>query len=151
MKVYIDNRQEKVELDESLYKILKQVVKECLVLEGKSLDYEISISFVDNEEIRLLNKEYRNIDKVTDVLSFPLDENIPVPIPLLGDIVISVEKALEQAKTYGHSFVREIAYLTAHSMLHLLGYDHMEKEEKDVMRSKEKEVMKRLKIFKDEK
>ncbi len=151
MKVYIDNRQEKVELDKSLYKILKQVVKECLVLEGKSLDYEISISFVDNEEIRLLNKEYRNIDKVTDVLSFPLDENIPVPIPLLGDIVISVEKALEQAKTYGHSFVREVAYLTAHSMLHLLGYDHMEKEEKDVMRSKEKEVMKRLKIFKDEK
>lgn len=151
MKVYIDNRQEKVELDKSLYKILKQVVKECLVLEGKSLDYEISISFVDNEEIRLLNKEYRNIDKVTDVLSFPLDENIPVPIPLLGDIVISAEKALEQAKTYGHSFVREVAYLTAHSMLHLLGYDHMEKEEKDVMRSKEKEVMKRLKIFKDEK
>lgn len=151
MKVYIDNRQEKVELDKSLYKILKQVVKECLVLEGKSLDYEISISFVDNEEIRLLNKEYRNIDKVTDVLSFPLDENIPVPIPLLGDIVISTEKALEQAKTYGHSFVREVAYLTAHSMLHLLGYDHMEKEEKDVMRSKEKEVMKRLKIFKDEK
>ncbi|QQY80476.1 putative rRNA maturation factor [Keratinibaculum paraultunense] len=151
MRVCIDDRQNKVKLDENLYKILEQVVKECLVLEGKSLSYEISISFVDNEEIRLLNKKYRNIDSTTDVLSFPLDGEMLVPIPLLGDIVISAEKALEQAKDYGHSFVREVAYLTAHSMLHLFGYDHIDKEERTIMRNKEKEIMKRLKIFKDEK
>ena len=150
MEIYIDNRQDKVELDENIYAVLEEVIKECLILEDKSLNYEISLSFVDNEEIKELNREYRNVDKETDVLSFPLEEeDFPVPIPLLGDIIISAEKALEQSREYAHSLLREIAYLTAHSMFHLLGYDHMEEDEKEIMRDKEKEVMKRLKIFKN--
>jgi probable rRNA maturation factor len=151
MKIYIDNRQDKVEIDENIYDILKEVIKECLILEGKSLNYEISLSFVDNKEIRALNREYRNVDRETDVLSFPMgEEDFLVPLPLLGDIIISAEKALEQSKEYGHSLLREISYLTAHSMFHLLGYDHMEEDEKEIMRQKEKDVMKKLKIFKEE-
>ena len=151
MEVYIDNRQDKVDLDENIYELLESVIKECLILEGKPLNYEISLSFVDNEEIRDLNREYRNVDRETDVLSFPMEEDdLLVPTPLLGDIIISVEKALEQSVEYGHSILREISYLTAHSMFHLLGYDHMEEEEKVIMRDKEKKVMKILNIFKDE-
>ena len=151
MEIYINNRQDKVEIDENIYDILKEVIKECLILEGKSLNYEISLSFVDNKEIKMLNKEYRNVDKETDVLSFPMgEEDFLVPLPLLGDIIISAEKALEQSKEYGHSLLREISYLTAHSMFHLLGYDHMEEDEKEIMRQKEKDVMKKLKIFKEE-
>ena len=151
MEIYINNRQDKVEIDENIYDILKEVIKECLILEGKSLNYEISLSFVDNKEIRALNREYRNVDRETDVLSFPMgEEDFLVPLPLLGDIIISAEKALEQSKEYGHSLLREISYLTAHSMFHLLGYDHMEEDEKEIMRQKEKDVMKKLKIFKEE-
>ena len=151
MEIYINNRQDKVEIDENIYDILKEVIKECLILEGKSLNYEISLSFVDNKEIRALNREYRNVDRETDVLSFPMgEEDFSVPLPLLGDIIISAEKALEQSKEYGHSLLREISYLTAHSMFHLLGYDHMEEDEKEIMRQKEKDVMKKLKIFKEE-
>lgn len=149
MLVYIDNRQEKIEVDNNIEEILEKVVKECLLLEKESTDYEVSISLVDNEEIRDLNREYRNIDRETDVLSFPLDEDFG-EVPILGDIVISLEKALEQSKEYNHSLVREVAYLTAHSMFHLMGYDHMGENEKKIMRKKEKEIMKRLGIFKDE-
>lgn len=151
MDIYIDNRQDKVKLDSNIYEVLEEAIKESLLLEGRHLNYEISISFVDNEEIRELNREYRNIDRETDVLSFPLEEDESiVPIPLLGDIIISVEKALEQSIEYGHSLLREICYLTVHSMFHLLGYDHMEEDEKKIMRSKEKQVMKNLSIFKGE-
>lgn len=149
MEIYIDNRQDKLELDDNLYIIFEEVVKECLLLEKKSTNYEISISIVDNEEIRQLNREYRNIDRETDVLSFPLNEDFG-EVPMLGDIVISLEKALEQSIEYGHSLTREIAYLTAHSMFHLMGYDHIEEDEKNIMREKEKEIMKKLRIFKDE-
>lgn len=149
MEIYLDNRQKKVQINEDIINVIEDVAREALILEEKSLDYEISISFVDNKEIKDLNMEYRNIDKETDVLSFPIDEDFLIPSPLLGDIIISVEKALEQSIEFGHSLFREIAYLTAHSMLHLMGYDHMNEEEKKVMRSKEKEIMRRLKIFKD--
>ena len=149
MEIYIDNRQDKLELDDNLYIIFEEVVKECLLLEKKSTNYEISISIVDNEEIKQLNREYRNIDRETDVLSFPLNEDFG-EVPMLGDIVISLEKALEQSIEYGHSLTREIAYLTAHSMFHLMGYDHIEEDEKNIMREKEKEIMKKLRIFKDE-
>lgn len=150
MELYIDNRQEKVELDKDIFDIIEKTIEETLLLEGKSLNYEISLTFVDNEEIRELNKKYRNIDRETDVLSFPLEQDESLfPVPMLGDIVISAEKALEQSIEYGHSFVREIAYLTAHSMLHLLGYDHMNETEKQTMRKKEKNVMKKLNIFKN--
>ena len=149
MELYIDNRQDEVELDNHIYTVLEEVIKECLLLEGKSLNYEISLSFVDNKEIKELNKEYRNIDRETDVLSFPMEEDFLTTTPLLGDIIISAEKALEQSIEYGHSLLREISYLTVHSMFHLLGYDHMEEDEKKLMRYKEKEVIKKLRIFKN--
>lgn len=151
MEVVIDNSQEKIRIDESINELIEKVVLECLTLEEKALNYEISITFVDDEEIRELNKEYRNVDKSTDVLSFPLDENefdIPGNI-LLGDIIISAETAKRQSEEYGHSLEREIAYLTAHSMFHLMGYDHMVEIEKQVMRDKEKQVMLSLGIFKN--
>ena len=149
MELYIDNRQDEVELDNHIYTVLEEVIKECLLLEGKSLNYEISLSFVNNKEIKELNKEYRNIDRETDVLSFPMEEDFLTTTPLLGDIIISAEKALEQSIEYGHSLLREISYLTVHSMFHLLGYDHMEEDEKKLMRYKEKEVIKKLRIFKN--
>lgn len=150
MEIYIDNRQNKIEINDDINDIIEKVVKEALTLEGLSLNYEVSISFVDNEEIKELNREYRGMDSYTDVLSFPMDEDFLVEGPLLlGDIIISAEKALEQGEEYGHSLYREIAYLTAHSMFHLMGYDHMDYESKLLMRGKEKEIMKILGIFKD--
>lgn len=152
MEVYIDNRQDKVEIEDDILEVIEKVVKEVLIFEDESLECEVSVSFVDNEEIKGLNRDYRGVDKETDVLSFPMDDEFSVEGPLLlGDIIISLEKALEQSKDFGHSLYREISYLTAHSMFHLLGYDHMNEEEKNIMREKEKEVMKILKIFKDNK
>ena len=152
MEIYIDNRQDKVKLEDGIEEIIENVVKEVLDLEEESLDCEVSLSFVDNGEIRELNREYRGVDKETDVLSFPMEDEFFQEGPtLLGDIIISLEKALEQSQDFGHSLHREIAYLTAHSMFHLLGYDHMEEDEKGIMRTKEKEVMKRLGIFKENK
>ena len=152
MEIYVDNRQEKVEITEGIMEILEKVVQEVLIFEEKPLDSEVSISFVGNEEIRELNKEYRGIDRETDVLSFPIDDDFIIDGPiLLGDVIISAEKALEQANDFGHSLNREMAYLTAHSMFHLLGYDHIDEDDKLIMRSREKEIMKRLKIFKDNK
>ncbi|QIB26305.1 rRNA maturation RNase YbeY [Caloranaerobacter azorensis] len=152
MELLIDDRQNKVIIEEDVKDAVKDVILECLKLEELSSNYEISVSFVDNEEIRKLNREYRGKDSPTDVLSFPMeDEEIDEDyIPVLGDIVISAEKALQQSIEFGHSFKREVAYLTAHSMFHLMGYDHETEEEKLVMRQKEKEVMKRLRIFKTE-
>lgn len=149
MEFYIDNRQNKFLISNDMEEIIQKVILESLKVEGLSDNYEISISFVDNIEIKQLNGEYRGVDSETDVLSFPMDEDFIVPTPLLGDIIISMEKANEQALEYGHSLEREIAYLTAHSMFHLLGYDHMSEEEKQSMRSKEKIVMKNLKLFKE--
>lgn len=150
MEILIDNRQDKVSIDDDIYEVVEKVAKECLKLEGKGLNFEVSVSFVDNEEIQKLNRDYRNVDSPTDVLSFPMDdEETDLYIPMLGDIVISAERALEQATEFGHSFLREVAYLAAHSMFHLMGYDHMNDEEKQTMRQKEKEVMKALGIFKN--
>lgn len=152
MEIYIDNRQDKVEIKDEISEVIEKVVNEVLIFEDESLDCEVSVSFVDNEEIRELNREYRGVDRETDVLSFPMEDEFLVGGPiLLGDIIISLEKALEQSVDFGHSLYREVAYLTAHSMFHLLGYDHMKEEEKNIMREKEKEIMRRLKIFKDNK
>lgn len=151
MEIYIDNRQDKIIIDEEMEEMIEKVVKEVLVYEELPLNCEVSVSFVSNEEIKELNSEFRGIDEETDVLSFPMDEEFILEGPrLLGDIIISMEKSLEQSMDFGHSLTREIAYLTAHSMFHLLGYDHMEEDEKSLMRSKEKEVMRRLNIFKGE-
>lgn len=151
MEVYLDNRQSKVNIDEKILDSLILVVQESLRVEKLTNNYEVSISFVDNEEIKKLNREFRGIDSETDVLSFPLHEDFLLPLPLLGDIIISLEKALEQSIDYGHSLERELSYLTCHSMLHLLGYDHMEDKEKKEMRNKEKIIMKNLALFKEEK
>lgn len=150
MEYYIDNRQTEVEITERLNKLIESVIIQSLNVEGKSTNVEVSISFVNNKEIQELNKDYRAIDEITDVLSFPIDDDILVPVPLLGDIIISMERAKEQASELGHSLDREIAYLVAHSMFHLMGYDHMVEEEKVNMRLKEKQVMKKLEIFKVE-
>ena len=122
-------------------------------LEGEGIDPQtasISVSFVDKAEIKKLNKEYRGVDKVTDVLSFPLYESGCIPEPdeleegeelALGDVVICEEVCEAQAKEYGHSIEREIIYLFTHSVFHLLGYDHETEDDKADMRAREEEVM----------
>ena len=120
-------------------------------MEQLSDNFEISISFVDNKEIREINREFRNIDSETDVLSFPMDFEFDLDCDKpLGDVIISLEKALEQSNEFGHSFEREVLYLTVHSMYHLLGYDHIEEKDREIMREKEKNTMKKLGVFKDE-
>lgn len=151
MEIYIDNRQSDIDISENINEIFEKVIKESLLVEGRGLNYEVSISLVDNAEIQELNKQFRGVDSETDVLSFPLDDDFGMDLPLLGDIIISVEKALEQSQEYGHSLERELAYLTAHSMFHLMGYDHMNTQDKQVMRNKEKLVMRNLGLFKVDK
>ncbi len=148
MEVLFDNRQDKVEIEKVTEELLTKVIETTLLVEGITLDYEVSVSFVTNEEIKDLNRQYRNTNKETDVLSFPFEDEFETGINILGDIVLSVEKAIEQAKDFGHSIERELAYLTAHSTLHLVGYDHMTDEDKATMREKEKLIMKKLQIFK---
>jgi len=145
--VLFDNRQDIMEITEENMKAVENAVETVLRTEGEEGNFEVSVSFVTNEEIRELNREYRNVDSETDVLSFPMDDEFDGKI-ILGDIVISTKRIIEQANDFGHSLEREMIYLTVHSMLHLLGYDHMIGEEKDEMRSKEKDVMKELQIFK---
>ena len=116
---------------------------------------EISVTFVDLDEIHELNKQYRGVDKPTDVLSFPqfddLEEEIPEVCEIcLGDVVICEQKAREQAEEFGHSFERELVYLFTHSFLHLLGYDHMEDDEKKAMREREEEIMKQIGLMRQE-
>lgn len=163
--IFIDNRQNKIEVTEELQSTIISVVEHALKEERVNIDCEVSVIFIDNKEIREINKESRNIDKVTDVLSFPmldypkgkvfkevylghefneidLDEGNLV----LGDIALSLEKAKEQSMEFGHSFLREASYLTVHSVLHLLGYDHMEEEEKEVMRKREEEILEKFNL-----
>lgn len=102
---------------------------------------EISITFVNNEEIKSLNNQYRNIDKPTDVLSFPFDNSFNLPIHVLGDIVISTEKAETQAEEYGNTLNREIGFLMIHGMLHLLGYDHETEEDEKKMFGLQKQLI----------
>lgn len=136
----------------------KPLVTKCCeqVLKSEKFDgdAEVSVTFVTDEQIRELNRDFRNIDKPTDVLSFPLGENGIFDIDLdknakmLGDIVISTERAAEQAKEYGHSIQREIGWLTTHSMLHLLGYDHVsDEEEAKIMHKKEEENLSALGLY----
>lgn len=137
---------ENIDMNDKLYDVVKAVLDN----EGLSMDYEVSITFVDKDEIHKLNREYRKVDRPTDVLSFPINEEFLIEgmDSMLGDIVICMDIAKNQAKEYGHSLDREIMYLTCHSMLHLLGYDHIEEDDKKIMRGKEKEVMKKLGVFK---
>lgn len=134
----------------------------ALEYENCGFDAQISVTITDNENIRQMNKEFRNKDSATDVLSFPMlefdedgnafddDFDFDGDEVVLGDIVISAERAAEQAENYGHSFKREIAFLTVHSMLHLLGYDHVNSEEEEkVMFKKQDEILNILNITRD--
>lgn len=147
IKVIITNDQKTVKIPTGLRLLIRRCCHAVLELENFTDPAEISITFTDNKGIRELNKQYRNIDSETDVLSFPMgengnyDTNPETGAKLLGDVVISMEKATEQAAAFDHSLQREVGYLTAHSVLHLLGYDHMEKLEKVRMREKEEAVM----------
>lgn len=137
---------------EILDKMTEAAVYAVELEELESERCEISVTFVDMEEIHALNKEYRQVDRPTDVLSFPqfydLEEEVPeVGEICLGDVVICKEKAEQQAQEFGHSFEREIVYLFVHSVLHLLGYDHMEEEEKTCMRRREDEIMAHLGVL----
>lgn len=152
MNLLISNdTNEDLDLD-LIRKKAEKTITEVLRVENISENVEVSLSIVDKETIHKLNKDYRNVDRETDVLSFPLDEegfdNEGNPLILLGDIVICLDVAEDQAADFGHSLEREIMYLICHSTLHLLGYDHIEEDDKKVMRSKEKEVMKNLGVFK---
>ena len=151
MNIELDNRQDKMEIEEELMKKLESVMEKCLEYEGWDSDYEVSMVFVDNAQIRELNRDFRNIDRATDVLSFPLVEEGESQLEekLLGDIVISLERALEQSREYDHSFEREMAFLVCHSMFHLMGYDHDTEENTRVMRSKEEDVLGKLGIKRD--
>lgn len=104
---------------------------------------EFNIIFVDQETIHEMNKTYRGVDRVTDVISFALEDNktIELEVRLLGDIYICVERAKEQAIEYGHSFLRELSFLSVHGLLHLLGYDHMEKEEEEIMFKEQEDIL----------
>lgn len=143
MELCIDNRQS-LPLPQGIEQKIEKALLAGLAVEGCTTQVEISLSFVDEEEIRTLNREYRNRDDITDVLSFPLEEDFPQGNELLGDIVLCVKRAEEQAREYGHSTERELIYLSIHSLFHLLGYDHMEEEEKKIMRQKEKDSLKKL-------
>ena len=144
--------------------LITQVVEGAMDYEGCPYEAEVHVLLTDNEEIRQINKEYRNLDQPTDVLSFPMisyetpgdfshvEEDMDCFHPdtgelILGDIVISVEKVAEQAEKYGHSPKRELAFLVAHSMFHLFGYDHMTEQERPVMEKKQDELMEKLQIL----
>lgn len=140
--------------------IVKKVLDKCFEEEGL-LDSKLimTITFTTPEEIKKINKKYRKIDKATDVLSFPmfekdeLDEKIKrgdFPYEdVLGDVIISIEKVREQAEEYGHSFERELSYMLVHGFYHLMGYDHIEEEDKKIMRPKEEKILNELKITRE--
>lgn len=148
VKVIISNTQKKIKIPTGIRLLIRRCCHAVLQLENFDGSAEVSVRFVDNEAIRKLNKQYRNIDKETDVLSFPMGEdgnydiNLDTGAKILGDIVISMEKAVEQAQLYNHPLQREIGFLTVHSMLHLLGYDHEQGGMEEVrMREKEETVL----------
>lgn len=167
--IYVDNRQEKINADEKLVDLLKNVIEFTLKEEEVDVDCEVSLLFVDNDEIREINNETRGIDRATDVLSFPMldyeDKKVFKEMYknyefsqsdfdgdelVLGDVVLSLERALEQSEEFNHSFEREASYLVVHSILHLLGYDHMEDEDKLVMRKREEEILNKLNITRED-
>lgn len=152
MKIYINNETDFI-IDQNVEKLIEQVIQATMQFENINEKYEVSISFVYNEQIRNLNKNYRNIDKETDVLSFPMidfnnkfNSNEMEHMELLGDIVISIDKVKSQANEFNHSIIREICFLVVHSMLHLLGYDHEEEEERKIMFNKQKSILEEVGI-----
>ena len=152
LKVLISNRQKEVKIPSGIRLLIRRCCHAVLAFENFQGSAEVSVSFISNDEIRALNQQYREKDAPTDVLSFPLgengswDKNVDTGAYMLGDIVISAEKAFEQAQLYGHTIQREIGFLTVHSMFHLLGYDHMEPDEAAVMEAKQAKALEDLGI-----
>ena len=153
VKIYFSNRQKGTELPKGLRTNIRKCCEETLSEENIYEDAEVSVTVVDNLEIRELNREHRDKDSVTDVLSFPMgdgsefDINPDTGCIMLGDIVISAPRAEEQAKEYGHSLMRELCFLAVHSMFHLLGYDHdVSAEEEKIMFDKQDRVLEKLGI-----
>ena len=141
-KVIISNEQDFIKVTFELRSLIRRCCRQALATEKYKKDTEVSVLLTDDNGIKRLNNRYRNINSVTDVLSFPMDEN-----GLLGDIAISMQTAAFQAHEYGHSLEREIGFLTVHAMLHLLGHDHTDDAEKaSVMRRREKLILKILEL-----
>lgn len=157
LKVYVKNNQTEIKVPVGIRLLIRRCCQAVLSTEKFDKDAEVSVSFVSNNEIRNLNRIYRNKDSVTDVLSFPLtgddgsvEINPETGAVLLGDVVISLETAVKQAQSYGHSLEREVGFLTVHSMLHLLGYDHETSLlDQRIMREKEESVLENLGISRD--
>ncbi len=153
MDILISNEQKNLELSESAEKYIKNAIETVLEIEEITNEGEISVTIVDNDRIRILNKDYRKIDSETDVLSFPQYDDLisifsDMDYLVMGDIVLSADKVIEQAEEFGHSIEREFTYLVIHSMYHLLGFDHLTEEDKKSMRIKEKFALEKMQIFK---
>lgn len=174
MTIYYENQTD-YEFDFDYKKTANDVISKTLLLEHFNYDVEVSITFVDEENIREINKEFRDLDKSTDVLSFPMIEydsdysrisdrkeemydflidRIDIKNPdtdeiILGDIVLCIPVIIMQAQEYNHSILREYAFLIAHSMLHLLGYDHIEEDERIIMENKQNQILESLSITRD--
>lgn len=167
MTILVENEAKRV-LDFDYEEVIKNVVKRVVDTENCPYEVEVNVLLTNNEEIHEANKDFRNIDRPTDVLSFPMvDYDFPADFSLvnespegylnpetdellLGDIMVSVDKVYSQAEEYGHGIKREFAFLIAHSMLHLLGYDHMEEEERMVMEAKQEAILETLGITRNE-
>ena len=151
MIVTLENNQTEIAIPEELEETLKKAMEIVAKKEALGPNTEVDITIVDNAEIHTLNREYRGIDRPTDVLSFALDEGDEETEVedgeaehLLGDVIISAPRAVEQGEEFGHGLTREMTYLAVHGMLHLLGYDHMEEADKRVMRAREEEILREL-------
>ncbi|MGL4774070.1 MAG: rRNA maturation RNase YbeY [Clostridium sp.] len=163
--IYIENEQNKIEVTKEFERKVEEVILFALMEEEVENLCEVSVIFVDNDEIKRINGETRGKDMITDVLSFPMldyperkvfkevykeysfsQSDLNGEELVLGDIVLCLERALEQSVEYNHSFEREAFYLTVHSVLHLLGYDHMDEQDKKIMRTREEEILNKLSI-----
>ena len=142
LRTYFEDSQERERVTYGLKMLVRKAILATLSYEGKEGAGEVSVTFTDNEGIRAINRAYRNQDAPTDVLSFPLFETGADGTQMLGDIVLSLEKCRAQAREFGHSFERECAFLTVHSTLHLLGYDHVNSEAEEAdMRARQSAVV----------
>ena len=148
IEIFLSDEQDKLAPPSDIEQLIEQCTRAALEEEEITEDAQVSVTLVDNEAIREINREHRDIDRATDVLSFPLgdedsfDTDPETGAILLGDIVISLERAAEQAKEYGHSYRREVAFLITHSLFHLLGYDHVNSDEEDAeMRRRQREIL----------
>jgi probable rRNA maturation factor len=157
MGVYIENSQDKVDIKDEIIKLMNKSIEIIMENENFADEYNIDVMIVDNEKIREINSEYRDIDKPTDVLSFPIVDMYDGEIKsslgdidkdegaiILGDIIISIEKAVEQALEYGHSLEREMIFLLTHGVYHLLGYDHDNEEREKKMLEKQNTVLNKM-------